>query len=102
MHVWQPVMELKCEELRAFRQTYQGRLQATKQNVATANKIVFDFLTGKQTPPGNDVWQSLENVRWKGTKIFGQAYKTWRQGDGLPMQEHLVGPSYGGTHPCVG
>lgn len=52
--------------------------------------------------PGNDVWQDFQNVGGQGAQIFGQAHKAWRQGDGLPMQQHLVGSANGGTHPSVG
>ncbi len=52
--------------------------------------------------PGNDLRQHFQDVRGQSAQVFGEAHETWRQRDGLPMQQHLVGSADGGTHPCVG
>ena len=52
--------------------------------------------------PGNDIWQDFQDVGGQSAQVFGQAHEAWWQGDGLPMQQHLVGSADGGTHPRIG
>ena len=52
--------------------------------------------------PGNDLRQHFQDVGGQSTEVFGEAHEAWGQGDGLPMQQHLVGSADGGTHPRVG
>jgi len=52
--------------------------------------------------PGNDLRQEFQDVGGQSAQVFGQAHEARGQGDGLPMQQHLVGSADGGTHPRVG
>jgi hypothetical protein len=52
--------------------------------------------------PGNDLRQEFQDVGGQSAEVLGQAHEARGQGDGLPMQQHLVGSANGGAHPRVG